>query len=320
MSIFRRSHSEGHQDPTSAPRTVPMQLLWLGDAPMFLDASQVASFYDAVIRPEYREGAVELSDSFTQGTEFAGGLEVGAAFPWIKAQMNASGKRSRDTAHSKKVALQAVDTAQRQLVHLALHYVDQYLQPPHSRIRIVTVIADDQGNVVFEAQPGNAPAWNDPTFIDRSPRSMLFIDLPPGTRFIPTALETVRGEVVTLYDRLMTGFAEPGEAPPPYPVTLPPRSPERQAYWAWFDERFDEVSAMEVVERAVGTERIEWIDYRVSVGPGRHFLHLHLAPRGSYDTGSFAYRFVKRGYKHGLRLVGTLSSEPDMNVLAVFEK
>jgi hypothetical protein len=287
---------------------------------MFIDADQVASFYDATIRPEYTESSVELSDSLTQGTKFAGGLEVGSAFPWVKATGNISGERSRQSGHGKKVTLQPVNTAQRQLVHLALYYVDQYLKLPTSRIRMVTCTTDANGDAVFDAIPDDAPPWNDPSFITESPRAILFIDLPPATRFIPTALETVDGDVVTLYDRLTEAFAGPNEQPPPYPSVLPRPTPERDAYWAWFDERFSDIAAMEVVEKAVCGKRVAWIDYRVSTGIGKHFLHLHVAPRGNYDTGSFAYQFVKRGYKHGLRLVGTLKSEPDMNVLAVFEK
>ena len=45
-----------------------------------------------------------------------------------------------------------------------------------------------------------------------------------------------------------------------------------------------------------------------------------VAPRGDYATGIFAYNFINRGLKHGLRLVGTLKSEPDLNVLAIFER
>jgi hypothetical protein len=45
-----------------------------------------------------------------------------------------------------------------------------------------------------------------------------------------------------------------------------------------------------------------------------------MVPAATYDTGTFAYNFIKRGYKHGIRLVGTLKSEPDMNVLAIYEK
>jgi hypothetical protein len=321
VGLFNRRKHASEPMATAAPRTgLPQQLLWLSDSPMFLDADQVASFYDATIRPEYKEGEVELSDSLTQSTEFAGGLEVGSAFPWMKATINASGKRSRDTEHGKKVTLQPVDTAQRQLVHLALHYVDQYLEPPNSRIRMVTCTTDPNGDAVFNADPELAPTWDDPAFITPSPRAMLFIDLPPGTRFIPTALETVSGDVVTLYDRLTAAFARTDEQPPEYPSGLPRPAPERDAYWAWFDERFSDVAAMKVVEQAVNGKRVEWIDYRVSTGIGKHFLHLHVAPRGNYNTGSFAYQFVKRGYKHGLRLVGTLKSEPDMNVLAIFEK
>jgi hypothetical protein len=66
--------------------------------------------------------------------------------------------------------------------------------------------------------------------------------------------------------------------------------------------------------------RIQWIDYRVPVTAEGDTLHLHVCAEGKFDTGVFAYNFVKRGYKHGLRLVGTLKSEPDMDVLAIYEK
>ena len=49
-------------------------------------------------------------------------------------------------------------------------------------------------------------------------------------------------------------------------------------------------------------------------------LHLHVHSFEKYDTGDLAYNFVKRGFKHGIRIVGTLKSEPDMNVLAIYEK
>lgn len=78
---------------------------------------------------------------------------------------------------------------------------------------------------------------------------------------------------------------------------------------------------MVVVEEAAAENgRIRWIDYRVPLTEDGDTLHLHLCPSGNYDTGTFAYNFVKRGYKHGLRLVGTLKSEPDMNVLAIYDK
>ncbi|MCA9045229.1 MAG: hypothetical protein KDA69_12960, partial [Planctomycetaceae bacterium] len=66
--------------------------------------------------------------------------------------------------------------------------------------------------------------------------------------------------------------------------------------------------------------RIRWIDFRVPISEQGDTLHLHVVPAAKYDTGVFAYNFVKRGFKHGLRLVGTLKSEPDMNVLAIYER
>lgn len=78
---------------------------------------------------------------------------------------------------------------------------------------------------------------------------------------------------------------------------------------------------MVVVENAASKNgRIKWIDYRLPISHEGDTIHLHVCPNGDYDTGVFAYNLIKRGFKHGLRLVGTLKSEPDMNVLAIFEK
>ncbi len=75
------------------------------------------------------------------------------------------------------------------------------------------------------------------------------------------------------------------------------------------------------VEQAAATNgRIRWIDFRLPLTTEGDTLHLHIVAGGEFDTGVLAYNFIKRGYKHGLRLVGTMKSEPDMNVLAVFEK
>ena len=75
-----------------------------------------------------------------------------------------------------------------------------------------------------------------------------------------------------------------------------------------------------VEQAALEHKRIRWIDYRVPLTDEGDTLHLHISPAGKYDTGVFAYNFIKRGFKHGLRLVGTLKSEPDMNVLAIYDK
>jgi hypothetical protein len=74
-----------------------------------------------------------------------------------------------------------------------------------------------------------------------------------------------------------------------------------------------------VIENVIGDGgRPRWIDYRVPVG--EMTLHLHVVGHGETDTGVFAYNLVKRGWKHGLRVVGSMKSEPDLNVLAIYEK
>jgi hypothetical protein len=75
------------------------------------------------------------------------------------------------------------------------------------------------------------------------------------------------------------------------------------------------------VEKVVGDGgRIRWIDYRVPLLKDGKTAHLHVSGRGAYDTGVFAYNLIRRGFRHGLRLVGTVKSAPDINVLAIFEK
>ena len=49
-------------------------------------------------------------------------------------------------------------------------------------------------------------------------------------------------------------------------------------------------------------------------------LYLDVSARGDYDTGIFAYTFIRRGERHGLRIVGSLKSQPAQNVLAAYEK
>ena len=79
--------------------------------------------------------------------------------------------------------------------------------------------------------------------------------------------------------------------------------------------------APSIVEQAAKEHgRVRWIDFRLPLNKDGDTLHLHIYPAEKYDIGSFAYNFIQRGYKHGLRIVGTLKSEPDVNVLAIFEK
>src|SRR6266566_6181534 len=52
-----------------------------------------------------------------------------------------------------------------------------------------------------------------------------------------------------------------------------------------------------------------WIDYRVTLDTGE-LLHFHVVAHGDYDTGVFAYNLVRRGERYGMRIVGSLKSQP----------
>jgi hypothetical protein len=124
--------------------------------------------------------------------------------------------------------------------------------------------------------------------ISASPRMLAFIDVPPETRFLPQAAELDDGRVVTFSSALTD-------------------------HW-----KTDEV--VKVVEEVIaGGGRPRWIDYRMTFATGED-LNLHVEPRGDYDTGVFAYTMIRRGWRFGFRIVGTLKSQPALNVLAVYEK
>jgi hypothetical protein len=179
--------------------------------------------------------------------------------------------------------------------------------------------------------------WRSPGVTARVPRALVFLDLPgqtdateakvPQTKLIPTAAEFENGVIVPLYQQFIELTKRElwdKEDPPEYPEQLKPYGQtidERRRYWVWFSTRFSARRAMQVVEAAAAEHgRIRWIDYRVPVSTHGDTLHLHVCPGGHYDTGTFAYNLIKRGFKHGVRLVGTLKSEPDMNVLAIYDK
>lgn len=303
----------------------PMVLAWLGDAAMFMDDPQITAFYDAVIRPEFQEGTVEVDLAKT--TQWEGSVKVAAeaemgvagwlktVFPFIDAKGTLKGEGqgavTKTTLNGEKLQLHAIDNPHRQLVQLALHYATEQ----HSRL-----VTDDLGSGADKRD------WESDAFIQQVPRALAFFDCPPGTMFIPVAAEVDRGSVVTFYDELIKRFAVQGkDFHPKYRESKPGDDPaevreDRAAYWEWFASRFDATDAMRVVEGVIAEGgRPRWIDYRVPYGKGGA-LHLHVQARERYDTGTFAYNFVKRGYKHGLRLIGTLKTEPDLNVLAVFER
>lgn len=304
---------------------------------MYIDAPRLEAFHDAIVQPEgeAQKTTVYFSErSFERLTASAGmgaGAEVDpgsflesfssflpSATMEISGDVEAEGEAEHTEEQRVSMTLAPIRTPQRQLTHLTLFYLAQH---PERLEFIGPDRLDDE-------------SWKTRDTIREVPRQLVFLDLPafdeavngiPNTRLIPTAAEFNDGAIVPLY----TEFGTDDNPSPDYPSRIEHSEGDssetieekRTKYWKWFQENSSPTEAMRIVEKAA-TEHghIQWIDYRVPLNSEGKTLHLHVTPSGRYDTGTFAYNFIKRGYKHGVRLVGTLKSEPDMNVLAIYEK
>jgi hypothetical protein len=284
-------------------------LSWLADSPLFIDDKQIGVFYDAVVGPAFR--TIELQVSATQTRQLekstAGHLNAGlsALFPWLKVGADVETQRAvtKGGQDGQSITLQPIESAARQLVQLSLHYLVN--QP--ERICVV-----GQGDPLPEAEA-----------ITASPRMIAFVDVPPGTRFLPQAAELNDGQVVTFFDPLIETLQhDGGTRPVAYPESTVSEAgrPQRDVYWEWFAAHWNADKAVKVVEQVIGAGgRPRWIAYRMVFGDHKT-LHLDVSARGDYDTGVFAYNFIRRGERYGMRIVGSLKSKPALNVLAAYEK
>jgi len=307
--------------------SLPQSLVWIADAPLFIDKHQISMFYDAVVRPETSEGVTTLEVTEEKVKNLQGKLALGAKvspgellgrftslLPNLEVSAEGEGniEAQKSDSYKMELKLHPIVTPQRQLVQLSFYYL---LNHPE---RIFLVTAKDAD-------------WRDPESISEVPRELVFLNLPsqaeakekglPETKLIPTAAEFENGKIELIYAKLKS---KDNQDPPRYPdseETLEKLRKARKEYWQWFDKNYSATKAMIAVEEAASDNgRIRWIDYRVPLTKEGDTLHLHISPAGDYDTGVFAYNFIKRGHKHGLRLIGTLKSEPDMNVLAIYDK
>lgn len=308
------------------------KLSWLADVPLFIDETQVGRFHDAVLRPDYQLTKVLQNASSEKLKELKGSLGLDGkgkvSLPaylqvfGLNADVEATGKaeggltRSSKYGESEGREYVTIISAERQLEDLTTYYL------LHHKNRIIF----DDGPLEGVLTAGTEWFHYDSGIVRAVPRAIGFLDLPEGIKLIPTAAEFTNGKISILYKTLhqrLTG--ETGGPKEQYPSDLkdglPALRKARKDYWTSFDRYFDERKAMIVIEEAASENgRINWIDFRLPLSSEGDTLHLHICPQGKYDAGVFGYNFVTRGFKHGLRLVGTLKSEPDMNVLSVYEK
>jgi hypothetical protein len=284
-------------------------LPWLADAPVFIDSHQIDAFFDAVIGPAFKTVQLELSAGQTQQLEKSAGITLNAGlttlFPWLKmgADLDVGRTRAKGRQESQNIILQPIESAARRLVQLSLHYLIN--QP--ERIRMVV-------------SEGEIPSSEK---ISESPRMLAFVDVPPGAMFLPQAAELNDGRVITFFGPLIEKLKrDDGTLPAAYPesTTTVEGKRQRDAHWKWYADHWNVDKVVKVFEEAIGTGgRPRWVDYRMTFGAGQ-VLHLHVVAHGDYDTGVFAYNLIRRGGRYGLRMVGSLKSQPAFNVLAVYEK
>lgn len=302
------------------------EFVWMADAPLFIDSNQVEHFHDAVVQPDAEiisetetlteeqvqkiKGKIDAELSVEPGA-LASLIAPVFAFFKPKAKVAAGVEAERDSTSGSQRTTQTrpIVTAERLLVELAIHYLVNKTER------------------LFLVDNPSSTEWRSEDSVASIPRALAFLNLKKGTKLIPAVAEFTDGSIQLLYDKIR---GRDGSGPPGYPER-PKMDNEgnevtslqdlRKDYWHWFAENFSATQAMLIVEKAASQHgRIRWIDYRLPVTDEGDSLHLHVCPAGEFDTGVFAYNMIKRGYKHGLRLVGTLKSEPDMNVLAIYEK
>jgi hypothetical protein len=312
----------------SSTHSLPTPLFWLEDAPLFADSAFIERFYDAVASPENREKSIGLEITENTVASLRGKLNLEASLtteklapllaplfafikPTLKAAAEGEGSSQSTEGLKHTIQMEPISTPQRQLKQLALYYLVNY------------------SDRIFFVDNPSATDWRNQSVISAVPRAVVFISLPgaaeaaerglPQTKLIPTAAEFEKGAIVQLYRELQ--FTD-GDMPEyPEKGSEAELVAKRRDYWAWFDEHYSATKAMVAIEKAASEHgRIRWIDYRLPISKEGDTLHLHVCPAGQYDSGILAYNFVKRGFKHGIRLVGTLKSEPDVNVLAVYDR
>ena len=285
---------------------LPPQFLWLADSPAYIDAAEIEAFYDATVRPYMRQGVTTLgSDSEIAGKLAADiGLEVevdsgklieilAAWLPKLsfKGTGGLSGEGTYSSTSNTNTEWHPITTPQRQLEQLALHY---HL---YQNNRLLSL----------DLEKLNETASTD--WIQALPRGFVLLNVPPKTKLIPTYAEYGSDSVsVRLFDKVASGIERYGNDA---------RKDEKLAYWQRIGKSFDVQKAMQAVEEEPGN--LQLIDFRVLVTESGETLHLQFSPRGRYPKITFAYNLIRRAYSHGIRLVGTLRTEPDMKVLAVYE-
>lgn len=304
-------------------RTNDLSFFWfLVDAPMAMDTLLIERFHDAVIRPESIARSESEASASKKIAERRLGAEGKAAaeIPFVvnlalkgKFEHRATGENSASLSRQFDIPR----THERLLEEIVAFYL---LNFPERVLRI-----DPVATTVFTAESETERKYEilDATCAKPGPRPIVLIDAPRSTKIMPMAGEFMNGKLDVVYESLIKELSTPDAPLKRFGRDM---DPERKAErWKELADRFDASVAMSVLEdasRRNDNSRFDWVDFRMPWGNGGSPspLHLHLVPNGRYPTGVFGHAFIRRAFSNGVRIVGTLKSGGDINVLAIYER
>lgn len=297
------------------------RLWWLVDAPLFIDRDLVGRLHDAIVWPEYSE-ETRSTDKFKRiggsgevaaEAEAEGELAPPDFLKWIgpklkaKASVAAKAMLAREFGSTTTESGRIVENPERRLNELVLQYLEDF----PDRVVFVDVPGGDYSNhrgVLGEKQISE--------MLHSPPRPLVFMDIQPGSPIFPTMIEMENGTFKSVFETLDPKLLKGINPAPKYDND----SSKRKEYWEAIAQNFSSRIAMEEVEKACSDGRIGWIDFRLLFKRDGATAHLHIVPGGRSYAGVFAYNFIHRGHKYGCRIVGSLKSGNDVNVLAIYER
>lgn len=295
---------------------------FLADAPLFIDSNLVERMYDSIFRPEFEVATRTKASGNTRSKELsneisgAGELSI-PTFIKISATDKINYKSGETGTNNESLTETYVQSPERRLEKLINLYIYSYPERLFLINSDLISIADISGKVID---------WKnmDEILDNGGIRPLVVLDLKANSRVIPMAAECDKGGDVEIYKKLIEKIDPEKILIPEYPKfgSLNYDALIKE-YFEALHEEFDSSHAMRIVENSTTQGgKIDWIDFRLVGFKDNEVipLHLHCSPRGKYPTGTFAYQFIRRAEKYGVRIVGTLKKGHDINALAIYER
>jgi hypothetical protein len=321
--MFRRNTVTQDSPVSAKSRTNDLSFFWfLVDAPMAMDTLLIERFHDAVIRPDSIVRSENESTADKRITEQRLGAEGKGSgeLPFVVKLALKGTFDHRATDENSAALSRQLDiprTPERLLEEIVAFYL---LNFPDRVLRV-----DPVSTKVFTSDSDKEQSYEilDETCARPGPRPIVLIDAPKLTKMMPMAGEFMNGKLDVVYDSLILALSTADQ--PLRRFARGMAADQKAERWKELADRFEASAAMQVLEESArknDNSRFDWVDFRMAWGtegfPSP--LHLHIVPNGRYPTGVFAHSFIRRAFSNGVRVIGTLKSGGDINVLAIYER